>query len=418
VCSIVVNVECPRVFLPKQQQILETTKRFPFYSGAVGAGKSLLGCNKVIRECLENPHSVWLCASQTYPQLRDTVLVTFLQELDLLQKAFDTAGAGVKLLKDYNRTELKIVLYNGSTVLFRSCEDYSKFKSLNLDGFFIDEPVDVSEDVFDMLVARLRSRHTKHHFGLLAGNPANRSHWLYRLYFEHPPSSDYFLVHTSTYDNIFLESNYIKSMEEKYDEDWTRRYLKGEWFNLEGLIYPEFSRDVHVGDFKDRKYNSYRGSLDWGFRNPSCFLLIARDGDDSFVVVSELYQSGLTTSELAGVIRDIVGPVVGNFDRVFCDPSMPAAIEEIGRFVGCVAADNNVLAGISKVKALLRQKRLFIDQGCVNLIRELESYHYVKESKGQEFSEQPCKVDDHATDSLRYGCFQSEEGGTCEFILE
>ena len=73
-------VECAREFLPKQRLILETKHRFPFYSGAFGAGKTLLGCHKVIKECLENPGSNWLCASQTYPQVRDTVLKTFLED--------------------------------------------------------------------------------------------------------------------------------------------------------------------------------------------------------------------------------------------------------------------------------------------------------------------------------------------------
>ena len=141
------DIECSRTFLPKQKLILETDKRFPFYSGGFGAGKTLLGCHKVIKECLENPGSVWLCASQTYPQLRDTVLVTFMQEVNLLQKKFDDSNAYINLIKDFNKTELKLVFYNDSTVLFRSCDDYSKFKSLSISGFFVDEPADISIDV-------------------------------------------------------------------------------------------------------------------------------------------------------------------------------------------------------------------------------------------------------------------------------
>jgi len=403
------------MFLPKQQLILETTKRFPFYSGAFGAGKTLLGCHKVIKECLEYPRSVWLCAAQTYPQLRDTVLVTFLQEIDLLQKAFDEAGAGIRLIKDFNKTELRVTFYNGSVVLFRSCEDFSKFKSLNLDGFFVDEPTDISLDVFNMLQGRLRGRHTRHHFGLLCGNPAGRGCWLYPVFFEHPPSDDYFVVQTSTYDNSFLEASYVKSLEDSYDADWTRRYLRGEWFTMEGLVYSEFDRAVHVGDFRERAFSWYHGSLDWGFRNPSCFLLFGHDGDDNLYVVGEFYKSGLTAVELAQVVRDVVAPVSGSFTSVYADPSMPAAIEEIGRFVSCEAADNDVLGGIGRVKSRLHQRKLFIDRGCVSLVRELESYHYEKEGRGQEFSEVPCKRDDHAVDALRYGC--AETGGTRAFFI-
>ena len=411
-----VDVESPRVFLPKQRLILETEKRFPFYSGAFGAGKTILGCHKVIKECLENPGSVWLCASQTYPQLRDTVLTTFLQEIKLLQKKFDEAGAGVELIKDFNKTELKIVLYNGSVVLFRSCEDYSKFKSLNLDGFVLDEPADVSQDVFNMLQGRLRGRHTKHHFGVLCGNPANRNCWLYSLFFEHPPSDDYFVVTTSSYDNSFLPDGYVSSLEASYDEDWTRRYLKGEWFTMEGLIYSEFDREVHVGDYRDRVFNDYRAGLDYGFRNPSCLLVVGVDSDDNFYVINEFFKSGLTISELAAAIRDVVAPFLANFHEICVDPSMPAAIEEIGRLVRCIPGDNDVAGGIGRVKSLLKQRRLFIDRGCVNLIRELEGYHYEKEGRNQEFCEQPVKKADHAVDSLRY-CLFRKELGTGDFYI-
>lgn len=410
-----VDVELGRTFLPKQKLILETTKRFPFYSGAFGSGKTLLGCHKVIKECLENPRSVWLCASQTFPMLRDTVVKTFMEELSLLQKVFDAAGSPVELIKDFNKAELKLTFYNDSVVLFRSCEDYSKFKSLNLDGFFVDEPTDISLDVFNMLQGRLRGRHAKHHFGVLAGNPSNKSSWLYELYFKNPPSDDYLAVQTSSYDNIFLPDGYIKSMEESYDEDWTRRYLKGEWFNFEGLVYSEFDRSVHVGDYRGNVYNTYYGGFDWGWKNPSCLLIIAKDSDDNLIVLQELYQSGLTVTELGDRVGEMVKPFLGNFRKVFADPSMPVVIEEIKKHCRCEAGNNDVLNGIATVKSLFKTKKLFIDRCCVNLIRELESYQYEKDSKSKIFSESPLKKNDHALDALRYAI--AETGIRKKFVM-
>ena len=413
------DIECSRTFLPKQRLILETTKRFPFYSGAFGAGKTLLGCHKTIKECLENPHSVWLCASQTYPQLRDTVLATFMQEVNLLQRLFDDVNTNINLIKDFNKTELKLVFFNGSVVLFRSCEDYSKFKSLNLDGFFVDEPADISQEVFNMLQGRLRGRHTKHHFGILAGNPSNRSSWLYELFFLHPPSNDYFVVQTSSYDNIFLPEGYIKSLEESYDEDWTRRFLKGEWFNFEGLIYPEFNHFVHVKDFSETRfcYTEYFAGFDFGYRNPFCLLVIARDSDDNLIVLEELYRKELTNSEIASEAQEVLRKYADNFHVIWCDPSSPAMIEEFCKYVSCGAANNDVMSGIGKVKSLLKQNRLFVDSGCVNLIRELEGYRYEKNEKDGEFCERPLKRDDHAVDALRYAIMGSGEKTDTYFKL-
>ena len=81
----------PRVLLPKQNQALLATRthRFVLYSGAYGAGKTLLLCNAIITLCLENPKALYLVGCQTYPMLRDTVLRTFMEEIDLYQQALD-----------------------------------------------------------------------------------------------------------------------------------------------------------------------------------------------------------------------------------------------------------------------------------------------------------------------------------------
>lgn len=42
-------------------------------------------------------------------------------------------------------------------------------------------------------------------FGVLCGNPTNQNSWLYDLYFRKPPSEDYFVVQTSSYDNMYNE---------------------------------------------------------------------------------------------------------------------------------------------------------------------------------------------------------------------
>ena len=90
-----VNLEIPkpRKFLPKQEEVLDLIKRkkYVLYSGAYGAGKTLLMSNVVIRECMRYPRSLWFFGSQTVPMLRDTVVRTFLEEIDLYQESIDTA---------------------------------------------------------------------------------------------------------------------------------------------------------------------------------------------------------------------------------------------------------------------------------------------------------------------------------------
>lgn len=65
-------------------------------------------------------------------------------------------------------------------------------------------------------------------------------------------------------------------------------------------------------------------------------------------------------------------------------------------------AINEVLPGIRTVASDMGQGKILIEEHCENLIRELQTY--VWDEKAQlRGVDLPRKVDDHATDALRYG---------------
>jgi len=396
----------PRKFLPKQQQVLNLLKnrKYVLYSGAYGAGKTFLMSHVVIRECIRHPGSLWFFGSQTIPMLRDTVVRTFLEEIDQYQMAINKAreklSADEKGILDFNITErflshtMTFKFWNGSEVLFRSCDEPSKYKSLNLDGFAIDEPVDIDEEVFLMLQGRLRGNHTSHRCAVMAGNPAGRTNWVYRKFFENKDRS-YAYVHTTSYDNTYLPTDYIPMMENSYDEDYKRRYLYGEWGSFEGQVYKDFDIDKHVGDFKNYECRYHIAGFDDGVRNPACILIIGVDEDNNMYVKEELYESGLVDSEKA--------EFMSGFNRrygirnVFIDPAALSVSEALkNKKIRVVNADNDIFSGVSKLKSFFKNDVIHIDKSCKNLIKELESYRYEKGRLGKNDPELPVKKDDHA----------------------
>jgi len=392
----------PRVFLPKQKEVLEAVHKYPnvLYSGAFGAGKTLLLANVIIRECLTYPNSLWLVGSQTVPQLRDTVVKTFLEEVDLYQSRLAKAEVGLNLCKKWKPSTMTYQFYNKSEILFRSCDKPSKFKSINLDGAAIDEPVDIDEDVFLMIQGRLRAKHTKHRFVVMAGNPAGKTNWVYRKFFE-SGDRDYKVIHTTTYDNSFLPDGYIRNMEQSYDADYARRYLQGEWGSFEGQVYKDFSYDKHVGNFRSEQCKYYVGGFDDGYRNPACFLVVGVGADNEIYVMKEFYRTGLTSRELADEVA--IANAKYHFSKVFCDPSGQNAIAEMRNLkVRAADANNDIDSGIAKLKSMFRNDLIFIDKSCVNLIKELESYRYEKDKYAKNLTEKPIAKDNHAVDALRY----------------
>ena len=335
--------------------------------------------------------------------LRDTVLRTFMEELQLYQDVLDENTKGVSIVKNWSKSDHILTLINNSQIIFRSCEDSSKFKSLNLDGFGLDEPVDIDEDIFLMLQGRLRGTNTTHHVGILTGNPGGYDSWVYKYFFERK-NPDYVSIQTNTYDNTFLPGDYVKSMEDSFDSDYARRYIQGVWGSFEGLIYKDFNKDKHVGDYVGLSLKNHIAGYDDGYRNPACLLIGGFDSDNRLFVIHEFYKSDFTTDEISKAIK----PIYEKYDvrKIFCDPSGLNAIETFKRnSMRALDADNKrtgVNSGISKLKSLFNMDYIFIDSSCVHLIKQLQGYRYEKDRSSSNYTEEPVKKDDHAVDALRY----------------
>lgn len=399
----VIDLPYPRDFLPKQWEVLDAVEKYRYilYSGAYGAGKTLLLSHIIIQQCINYPRSLWFAGSQTVPMLRDTFVRTFLEELEMYQEKLRENKIHLFLEKSWKPSIMSFTFFNDSEVLFRSCDEPTKFKSLNLDGFAIDEPVDISEEVFKMLQGRLRASHTKHHMGVMAGNPSGFTNWVYRRFFEEK-TDEYFVVHTTTYDNTYLQDDYIKSMESSYDDDYIKRYLKGEWGSFEGLVYKDFSYKKHVGDYRDTSVKYYIGGYDDGYRNPACLITLGIDADNKIYVVDEFYKNEKTSPEIAKSIDNLNKRFP--YRRIYADPSAVQAIEAMKNVKLPVVDGNNKLEpGVAKLKGLFKHDWIFIDKNCKNLLKELESYRYEKDKFTRNFSEKPIAKDDHACDALRYG---------------
>jgi len=376
---------------------------FTLYSGAFAAGKTILLCIVFTTKALTYPKSRWLIGCQTYPMLRDTIIHTFFEELDLYQQKLQEQHIPIELTRSWNKTENTWTGYNESEILFRSCEEPSKLKSLNLDGFGLDEPVDIDEEIFKMLQGRLRGTHTDHRFGFLTGNPAGYTNWVYQHFFIRK-LPNYTVIETNTYDNVYLPPGYIANLERSLDEDYANRYLRGCWGDFEGLVYKDFHKQQHTGDYTRKSFKYYIAGYDDGYRNPACLLILGVTGDDELYVIHEYYMSGRTNDEIAEDITRLYQRYP--FYKIYCDPSGLNAIETFKRHgLNAVSADNDkktMNSGISKLKSLFKQNKIFIDTQCSKLVWELESYRYEKDKKTGNYNEEPVKKDDHACDALRY----------------
>ena len=255
--------------------------------GAWRSGKTYSGCAEALIQSLAFPNNFGLIGRKDFCDLRDTTLQTFLEICP------------EDLIKNYNKSEHHLYLEGGSEIIFRELKDGIGLGSLNLGFFYIDEAEEIQETVFDRLQGRLSLNRTGRQCGFLTSNPPNKDHWIYQRFVE-KPTSDYELIHASTYENEqYLPSGYIETLE-KMPLSWRKKYLDGQFgFTPDGKpFYDGFRESLHKRDLTYLKGKTIFRGIDFGWWHPAC-VWMQFDVAGRLMVLAELLGSEITIDKFA-----------------------------------------------------------------------------------------------------------------------
>ena len=328
----------------------------------------------------------------------------------------DMAFVDSPLVKNFNKADNELTLYNNSVILFRSLDDaFHKIKSLNLGWFWIDELTETSEDIWLGLIGRMRRKGVRQ-AAWGTTNPEGHD-WVWKRFIANKDPK-YFIVHAPSTENPYLPDGYIQSLMDTYPDEWIKRYVHGSFETFEGLIYKDFRDSAPwVAPTREIPKEWYRFvAIDHGYRNPTAVLWIAVAPDGQAIVYDEFYATSKLVSEIAEVIKTKNNDQ--NIRLYLIDPSCRNRDGKTGRSIidefednriYPEPANNDVRAGINHVQEYLKVKngkpKLQILSGCRNLISELQTYRWkdLKPGASIDEPERPQKKDDHAVDALRYG---------------
>ena len=207
----------------------------------------------------------------TYPMLRDATMRTFL----------DLARRG-GILTAFNKAEMHATLADGKRVLFRSADDPDRLRGPNLGWFYLDEAALMDADVWPIMIGRLREAPGR----AWATSTPRGFNWLHDTFMQGGP--DYAVIRSSTRDNRFLPPDFVRSLEQSYDSQWTAQELEGEFVDLGAIDH--FLPDI--GLWREGCRDTAIPPLD---RHTRCVLALdAGESNDAFalVLVSE-WRSGL-----------------------------------------------------------------------------------------------------------------------------
>lgn len=115
----------------------------------------------------------------------------------------------------------------------------SKLRGAKFKYVYIDEIVDINEQVFQLVKSRMSLPYSKCD---AAGNPSYPSHFIKQFIDSADRGVDIYCQQWTLYDNPFLDPSYVRSLEREYAGTvYYDRYIKGQWTRAEGLLFPQFA---------------------------------------------------------------------------------------------------------------------------------------------------------------------------------
>ena len=287
---------------------------------------------------------------------------------------------------------------------------------------YVDEATLLPEVFWNMLVTRLRVKGAR----LLATmNPASRNHWMRKSWILKADTVDLIHFHFTMLDNPTLEQSYIDRMKRSYSGVFYDRFIKGEWTNAEGAVYPMWDPDRHVIPWASMPaMQEIMGiGMDYGTTNATTALMLGVTAEEKprLVMMDEWGYSPaehdgrrLTDAELSRRFRTWLGqqhhPEPDGLRPRFLmlDPaaaSMRVQLHNDLRGTGLSpwSADNDVLKGIATIANLLDgdEPRMVVTDRCTGWQSEVTEYRW-DEKATTEGEDEVVKEDDPYLDGGRY----------------
>ena len=418
--------------LPKQAEFHGMGKKYRFFVGGWGNGKTSAGCVEALSLALEYPGCVGLICRKTRPELKATTQHHFFHGGGGLEDSGDFTGVPQELIRSFNKTEGKLTLINGSIIHFWPLDEPQKLSNINLGWFLIDQAEEVSEEMFQMLQGRLRQANSPR-CGICLCNP-NGHDWVWKrnVYLKGGGAyADHGMVHAKTTDNPNLPADYVASLM-NMPEAWVKRFVEGSFDVFSGQIWPEFDRDIHtVRPFPIPDHWDIVEGIDHGRRNPTAVLWAAFDELGNCFIFDEHYEAGRRVGYHAQKVLEKRAyyhmPIYTVIDASAAqkDPNTErSVIDEYWDYgIVTIPSDRHVPARINRVAEWMMldpehahpltgetdtdgegYPRLYIFQNCVNLIEHVAQYQWKKHPPTAETDakEQPLEKDDHDVDAMGY----------------
>jgi PBSX family phage terminase large subunit len=223
----------------KGLEMLQAKSRYLISYGGAGSSKSYSLAQKHVIRCLLHPFHKFVGARK----FNTTVRASVFEQIKGIIKEW-----GISDLVKVNIQLMRFDFFSGSQIYCTGLDDPEKIKSIPyITGWWLEEASELTLHDFLQCDLRMRSNVKDYQQIALSFNPVAKSNWVYKEFFE-KDKDDCIKIKSTYQDNRFLPETYISVLEKMInsDEQYYNVYCKGDWGTLDGLVYYNFNRDIHL----------------------------------------------------------------------------------------------------------------------------------------------------------------------------
>ena len=390
------------VYLPQ----LKNMARVQILYGGSSSGKSKFKAQQAVIDTMDDARTGgrnWLVCRQVGRTIRGSVA----QEINRIITEW-----GLQQFFSVNKTDGTITCVNGYQIIFSGLDDVEKLKSITpakgaITDVWVEEATETAQDSIKQLLKRQRGGNPKTPKRLhMTFNPILQQHWIYQTYFNglgwaetqtKYKTPELSILKTTYQDNKFLTADDRKGLEQETDSYYYQVYTLGNWGVLGDVIFTNWKVE-DLSQMHDQ-FTNRRNGLDFGFSSDPAAVGVSHYDKmrKTIYFYKELYETGLTNDVLAERVKEMIGD-----ERIICDSAEPKSIQELNNHgvsaVGAKKGKDSVNFGID----WLKQQTIVVDKTCINLINELQQYHWKKDAGGNSLKI-PVDKNNHLIDGgLRY----------------
>lgn len=304
-----------------------------------------------------------------------------------------------------------------STIELKGSEDADKLRGMKAQGIIFDEYAIQDPENWATVFQPMLS--TTNGWAAFISTPKGFNHF-YDLVRYAETHDDWFISKATWRDNPHVDPKFIESVrqeaQEKGEMSAFMQEYELEFRSVEGAVYPEFNRDVHV--IKPSEVpteGTIYCSIDFGWAedHPTAVVFVLIDANQDWYVFDEICVSKTKLEDTIEVIKQKLGDkrmvsIVGDSARPDLIDYMATAGMPI---VPAPKGANSVASGIQLVGQMLVPReqligkpkpKLFFSSTCKKGIPQMEGYRYNSKKLDRKVSETPIKDKDDIPDALRY----------------